>query len=105
MAKLKIKLIEGIMDYIMDIDRVDEIVHELMRYRNSFPHETDYNWYSYGNILPYYYQIAEFYKECGHEWVGDTESMLQDFKKHIRVAIDCLLDTDIVAVEYTKETK
>lgn len=103
--KIKIRIIEGIMDYIMDINNVEEIVHELFRYRNSFPHETDYNWYSYGNIMPYYHQIREFYKECGHECVCDDETMLQDFKRHIRIAIDCILDTDIVAVEYTKETK
>lgn len=105
MGKIKIRIIEGIMDYIMDIDNVAEIVHELERYRKEFRSETDYNWYSYGNILPYYYQIEEFYKECGVPCPSDTEEMLIDFKKHIRIAIDCILDTDIVAVEYTKETK
>ena len=59
------ELVKAIKVYILeDVDR-EETLDELRRYRNEFPYETDYNWYKYGNILPYYSQIRDFYGRNG----------------------------------------
>ena len=32
----------------------------------AFPDEIDYNIAQYGNVLVYYYQVRELYKDCGY---------------------------------------
>lgn len=42
-------------------------VDEVRRYMDEFKHETDYNIAQYGNLLIYYYDIKEFYKNAGYK--------------------------------------
>ena len=42
-------------------------VNEVRRYKEEFKHETDYNIAQYGNMLVYYYDIREMYKNAGYK--------------------------------------
>ena len=41
---------------------LDEIRH----YKDSFSNELDYNIAQYGNLLIYYYDVKQMYKDCGY---------------------------------------
>ena len=86
------KLLTAVKNYILeDVDNPEEVKNELRRYKKEFHNEKDYNWYKYGNILPYYSQIRDFYKEHGIE-VPDSDSVLQEhFEYHVGKAIDSIL--------------
>lgn len=85
------KLIKEIKDYILEDENKEEVISELQRYKNSFYNVTDYNWYKYGNILPYYCQIRNFYQSIGVK-ASESDTILQEhFEKHIRYAIDEIL--------------
>lgn len=86
------ELVKAIKAYILeDVDR-EETLNELRRYRNEFPSETDYNWYKYGNILPYYSQIRDFYERNGIVPPEDCAELQEHFERHVRTAIDELLE-------------
>lgn len=40
---------------------------EVNRYYNEFKRESDYNIAQYGNLLVYYSQIYDFYRNCGYK--------------------------------------
>lgn len=42
-------------------------VEEVKRYMGEFKHESDYNIAQYGNMLIYFYDIREFYKNAGYK--------------------------------------
>lgn len=89
---MKQKLVKAIKDYILDSADEQErqsTIHELKRYKENFRREPDYNWYNYGNILPYYYQIRDFYKKNGIKQCSKNDDrLLADFKYNLRIAID-----------------
>lgn len=89
--KCRDKLVKVIVDYILDDEDKDSVVNELRRYKREFPRESDYNWYRYGNILPYYSQIREFYEENGIRVSKDDYLMEKDFCLNIGKAIDTIL--------------
>ena len=86
------KLLTAIEDYILeDEENPEELKNELKRYKKEFHNEKDYNWYKYGNILPYYSQIIDFYEENGVP-VPESDSVLQEhFEYHVGKAIDSIL--------------
>ena len=85
------KLLTAVKDYILEDENKDEVINELRRYKKEFSREKDYNWYKYGNILPYYSQIRDFYKEHGIT-VPESDSILQEhFEYHVGKAIDSIL--------------
>lgn len=84
-------LVKAIKEYILsDVNR-EEIVNELNRYKKEFSSVLDYNWYMYGNILPYYSDIRAFYNKNGVTFSDDSDELLLHFKFHIRYAIDEIL--------------
>lgn len=86
------KLINAIKRYILeDVDR-KETISELRRYRESFPFVPDYNWYRYGNILPYYSDIRSFYKDSGVKSSNSDTTMCAHFCRHVGKAIDEILE-------------
>lgn len=86
------ELVQAIAKYIMtDVD-TKETVNELRRYKKEFFSVPDYNYYRYGNILPYYSQIREFYKEHGFSANDDNELLCEHFCYHVGKAIDLLLE-------------
>lgn len=42
-------------------------IDEVKRYKDEFKNETDYNIAQYGNLLIYYADIKEFYKNAGYK--------------------------------------
>ena len=87
-------LVEAIKKYILEDENKEEIVAELKRYRKEFHSEPDYNWYRYGNILPYYSQIRSFYEENGMRANEDDEILCRDFCYNVGKAIDSILEED-----------
>ena len=84
-------LVKAIKEYILDGEDRAEIVHKLERYKKEFRNYRGYNWYAYGNILPYYYQIREFYVNNGLTPSEDNAILQRHFEKHIERAIDEIL--------------
>ena len=86
-------LVKAIKKYILsDVNR-EEIINELSRYKKEFSSVLDYNWYMYGNILPYYSDIREFYNTNGFTLSDDDDNdgLLHHFRFHLRYAIDEIL--------------
>ena len=84
-------LVEEIKKYILEDEDREEVVAELKRYKKEFKAEPDYNWYRYGNILPYYDQIRAFYKSLNIPCSDDNIIMCNDFCYHVGKAIDSIL--------------
>ena len=42
-------------------------INEIKRYYNEFKNEPDFNIAQYGNMLIYFYDIREFYKNAGYK--------------------------------------
>lgn len=84
-------LVKAIKDYILSDEDKEGIVNELNRYKKEFSSVLDYNWYMYGNILPYYSDIREFYNKNGFTCNDNNDELLHHFRFHIRRAIDSIL--------------
>ena len=84
-------LVKAIKKYILSDGNREEIVNELNRYKKEFTSVLDYNWYMYGNIMPYYSDIREFYTKNGFTFSDDSDALLHHFRFHIRYAIDEIL--------------
>ena len=86
------ELVDAIAEYILEDENKEEVIAELKRYKREFRSEPDYNWYRYGNILPYYSQIRDFYKDNG--FMGNPNDILlcEDFCYHVGKAIDKILE-------------
>lgn len=85
-------LVKAIKDYILSDEDKEGIVNELNRYKKEFSSVLDYNWYMYGNILPYYSDIREFYNKNGFTCNDNNDELLHHFRFHIRRAIDSILE-------------
>ena len=85
-------LVKAIKDYILSDENREEIVNELNRYKKEFSSVLDYNWYMYGNILPYYSDIREFYNKNGFTCNENNDELLHHFRFHTRRAIDSILE-------------
>lgn len=48
-------------------DTSEDSVCEIRRYVREFPNEPDHNLAQYGNLLVYYSQVREFYRDCGYK--------------------------------------
>ena len=84
--------VDAIAKYILEDEDKEEVIAELRRYKREFRSIPDYNWYRYGNILPYYSQIREFYKDNGFACNDDNELLCTDFCYHVGRAIDKILE-------------
>lgn len=86
------KLVEAIKKYILEDENEEEVVNELKRYKKEFREFIGYNWYAYGNILPYYSQIRDFYEKNGIEACERNDVLQKHFEKHVGRAIDEILE-------------
>lgn len=85
-------LVDAIAEYILEDENKEEVVAELRRYKREFWSVPDYNWYRYGNILPYYSQIRNFYENHGFKANENDCLMCEDFCYHVGKAIDKILE-------------
>lgn len=60
-------------------------IDEVKRYYNEFKHEPDYNIVQYGNLLIYYSDIYELYKNCGYKTTDkfSTQKIWETYKKQV----------------------
>lgn len=59
--------LQAIADSLLEMcNTPEESLSEIKRYMREFPKEPDYNIAQYGNLLVYYDEIREFYKNCGY---------------------------------------
>lgn len=86
------ELVKAIKAYMLEDEDKEEVIAELKRYKREFSMELDYNWYQYGNILPYYSQIRDFYGKNGIVPPEDCAELQEHFERHVRTAIDELLE-------------
>ena len=68
-------------------------IDEVKRYYSQFKHEDDYNIVQYGNLLIWYNEIYDFYRECGYK---STDKMTTDkiwdlYKKQVGYVARCLV--------------
>lgn len=42
-------------------------IEEIIRYADTFPHETDFNIAQYGNVLVYYSDVRDLYETSGYK--------------------------------------
>ena len=71
----------------------EEMIQELTRYKKEFPYQRDYNYYQYGNMLIYNYDIEEFYKEHNYKIENYTlDNLIEHYKYMTRKAIDNILN-------------
>lgn len=57
-------------------------IDEVKRYKDEFKHEPDYNIAQYGNLLIYYYDIKEMYKNAGYKSIEKmSDSKVWDIYK------------------------
>lgn len=61
----KNKKLEGVLTRI-EGQLLDLGLDEVKHYVESFPNEIDYNIVQYGNLLIYYYDVRQMYKNCGY---------------------------------------
>lgn len=92
---VSVELVKAIAEYILADENKEEIVAELKRYKKEFSMVTDYNWYRYGNILPYYSQIENFYKKNNLIPPEDNEELEKHFIFHVGKAIDSILRGEV----------
>lgn len=72
----------------------EESLSEIKRYADHFPKEPDFNIVQYGNLLVYYDQIHDFYRDCGYEFAKDknNDEIWEMYKKHVGLAANQLLN-------------
>lgn len=92
--RVRKELVEAIKNYILEDEDRAEVISELKRYKKEFHFEPDYNWYRYGNILPYYSQIRDFYAKNNISSNDDNEILCNDFCYHVGKAIDLILEEE-----------
>lgn len=86
------ELVKAIKAYMLEDEDKEEVIAELKRYKREYASEPDYNWYQYGNILPYYSQIRDLYGKIGIVPPEDCDELQEHFERHVRTAIDELLE-------------
>ena len=62
----KNKKLEGVLSRI-EGQLLDLGLDEVKHYMESFSNEIDYNIAQYGNLLIYYYDVRQMYKDCGYK--------------------------------------
>ena len=75
------------------IEQLNELgIEEVKRYKNDFSFELDYNLVQYGNLLIYYYDIRDMYKECGYKVKNYNDTQIWNkYKYDTRCAVQKLL--------------
>ena len=66
---------------------------EVKRYYKEFKKESDYNIAQYGNLLVYYSQIYDFYRNCGYKSTDkfSPEKIWETYKKQVGFVVRELL--------------
>lgn len=68
-----------------------EAINKMKHYKKEFPCYPGYNIYAYGNIMPYYSQIREFFESHNVKVSDDNMLMQKFFERCIKEAVDDIL--------------
>ena len=82
------KVLNNIYGDLMDLGK-----DEILRYKKEFPCETDYNIYSYGNMLIYNDDIRELYQDYKSLKNASDEKLVKIYKRQIRYMVYIVLKT------------
>lgn len=70
-------------DLLNMCDTRKESITEIKRYMTDFPNKADYNLYSYGNLLIYYSDILDLYKEYKTIKRFSMEKLIQTYERQV----------------------
>lgn len=77
----------------IETDLLNYGLEEVKRYYNEFKNEPDYNIAQYGNLLVYYSDIYNFYRECGYKSTDNFSSnkIWETYKRQVGYVVRELL--------------
>ena len=80
----------------IEADLLELSIDEIKRYYNDFKREVDYNIAQYGNLLIYYSDIYDFYKNCGYKSTDkmSTDKIWNLYKKQVGYVTRCLVNAN-----------
>ena len=80
----------------IEADLLELSIDEIKRYYNVFKYEADYNIAQYGNLLVYYSDIYDFYKNCGYKSTDkmSTDKIWNLYKKQVGYVTRCLVNAN-----------
>lgn len=93
------KYIEEIKEHLLSMcNTKEESLSEIKRYVAHFPKEPDYNIVQYGNLLVYYNQIREFYRNCDCKSIANLndDKIWETYKRHVGDAVNQILKENAV---------
>lgn len=81
---------------LIEEDLLEMGIDEVKRYYDTFKYEVDYNIVQYGNLLVYYSDIYDFYKNCGYKSTDkmSTEKIWNLYKRQIGYVARCLVNNN-----------
>ena len=80
----KNKKLDGVLTRI-EGQLLDLGLDEVKHYVESFPNEIDYNIVQYGNLLIYYYDVRQMYRDCGYKSLDkmSDEKVWEIYKRQV----------------------
>lgn len=90
-AKLNKVLNNIYIDLLQIHDTEKESVQEIAHYKESFPKETDFNLYQYGNLLIYNGDIVNLYSEYKSLKNVSIDKLISIYKRQIRYVANYIL--------------
>lgn len=72
-------------------------IEDVKRYYNEFNNELDYNIVQYGNLLIYYDDIRELYKNNNYKYAETmtNEQIWQTYKMHVRKVVKIIMENEV----------
>ena len=80
----------------IEADLLELGLDEVKRYYNDFKRKVDYNIAQYGNVLVYYSDIYNFYKDCGYKSTDkmSTDKIWDLYKRQVGYVTRCLINAN-----------
>ena len=81
---------------LIEEDLLEMGIDEVKRYYDTFKYEVDYNIAQYGNMIIYYNDIYDFYKNCGYKSTDkmSTEKIWDLYKRQVGYVARCLVNNN-----------
>lgn len=92
-AKLNKVLNTIYIDLLQMSDTESESIQEIKHYKDSFPKETDFNLYQYGNLLIYNGDIVNLYSEYKSLKNVSIDKLISIYKRQIGYVANYILQT------------
>lgn len=93
-AKLNNVLNAIYVDLLQIRDTESESIQEIKHYKDSFPKETDFNLYQYGNLLIYNNEIANLYSSYKSLKNASIDKLISIYKRQIRYVANYILSNN-----------